>query len=117
MKFSTARTTLLAATLAAFAAAAAGIATAAPPQPKPFAAGDPAVGEPIVNKDCIRCHASRFDGDAGKIYVRPGRKVRTPAQLLTQVRMCNTQLGSGYFPEEEEHVAAYLNLHYYKFEP
>jgi hypothetical protein len=24
-------------------------------------------------------------------------------------------LGKGYFPEEEEHIAAYLNLQFYKF--
>ena len=42
---------------------------------------------------------------------------RTPEQLLAQVRACNTQLGKNYFPEEEEHVAAYLNLKYYKFPP
>jgi len=36
---------------------------------------------------------------------------------MAQVQMCNVQLGAGYFPEEEEHVAAYLNLHYYKFKP
>jgi hypothetical protein len=117
MSASATRTVLLAATLAALAAVAPGSARAAPPQPKPFADGDPAKGEPIVNKDCIRCHASRFDGDAARIYVRPQRKVRTPAQLLAQVQTCNTQLGAGYFPEEEAHVAAYLNLHYYRFDP
>ena len=26
-------------------------------------------------------------------------------------------LATRYFPEEEEHVAAYLNLRYYKFKP
>jgi mono/diheme cytochrome c family protein len=111
----TARTTALAVMVAAFAAASSGL--AAPPQPGPFAAGDPGAGEPIVRKDCIRCHASRFDGDADRIYLRPERKVRTPAQLMAQVRTCNVQLGTSYFPEEEEHVAAYLNLRYYKFKP
>ena len=115
MKRATARMTTLAATFAALAAASTGI--AAPPQPKPFAAGDEAAGKALANKDCIACHASRFDGDADKIYLRPERKVRTPAQLMAQVQMCNVQLGTGYFPEEEEHVAAYLNLHYYKFKP
>ena len=115
MNLSTARASALAATLAAFAAASS--AMAAPPQPGAFAAGDPGAGEPIVKKDCIRCHASRFDGDADRIYLRPERKVRTPAQLMAQVRTCNVQLGTSYFPEEEEHVAAYLNLRYYKFKP
>jgi cytochrome c553 len=115
MNLAPARMTTLAATFAVFAAASPGM--AAPPQPKPFAAGDATAGETIVNKDCISCHASKFDGDADKIYLRPGRRVRTPAQLMAQVQMCNVQLGTGYFPEEEEHVAAYLNLHYYRFKP
>jgi hypothetical protein len=49
------------------------------------------------------------------MYLRADRKVRTPEQLMAQVRTCNVQLGTNYFPEEEEHVAAYLNLQYYKF--
>jgi hypothetical protein len=42
--------------------------------------------------------------------------VHNPEQLLAQVRYCNAQLGSGYFPDEEAHVAAYLNKQYYHFE-
>jgi mono/diheme cytochrome c family protein len=86
-------------------------------QPKPFAAGDAALGKTLVDNDCVACHAKRFGGDADAIYLRPDRRVHTPEQLLAQVRMCNTQLGKSYFPEEEEHVAAYLNLKYYKFPP
>ena len=115
MKLATARITALAALFAALASASTGM--AAPPQPRPFAAGDEAAGKTLANKDCVGCHASRFNGDADRIYVRPDRKVRTPAQLMAQIQMCNTQLGTGLFPEEEAHVAAYLNLHYYKFAP
>jgi hypothetical protein len=35
--------------------------------------------------------------------------------LLTQVAACNSQLNTGWFPEDEEHVAAFLNRDYYKF--
>jgi cytochrome c5 len=86
-------------------------------QPKAFAAGDPAAGKALVDADCIDCHARRFDGNADAIYLRADHKVKTPDQLLAQVRACNTQLGKSYFPEEEEHIAAYLNLKYYKFAP
>ena len=41
----------------------------------------------------------------------------TAAKLRSQVAACNTQLATHYFPEEEEHLAAYLNLHYYHFPP
>jgi mono/diheme cytochrome c family protein len=86
-------------------------------QPTPFRAGDARAGKAMVDRDCVSCHAQRFAGDADQIYRRTDRKVRTPAQLLAQVQGCNVNLGKGYFPEEEEHIAAYLNLHYYKFKP
>jgi mono/diheme cytochrome c family protein len=77
--------------------------------------GDVKQGETLVKRDCIACHARSFDGDASRIYLRAERKVRTPAQLVAQVSYCNTQLGTGYFPDEEAHVAAYLNAQYYHF--
>ena len=46
----------------------------------------------------------------------PDRKVRSAAQLMAQIRYCNTELGAGYFPDEEEHIAAYLNNRYYHFQ-
>lgn len=85
-------------------------------QPKPFADGDPKAGEALVQRDCVTCHAGRF-GDAAKIYTRPDRKVHSAEQLLSQVRVCNVELKAGYFPDEEQHVAAYLNLQYYRFAP
>jgi hypothetical protein len=108
--------------LAAFAAALSAVAAFAPgvgaePQPQPFATGDAAAGKAMADSDCIACHAQRFAGKPDEMYLRPDHKVRTPEQLLAQVRMCNVQLGKGYFPEEEEHIAAYLNLQYYRFKP
>lgn len=89
----------------------------AQPQPPPFAAGNPTAGKALADSDCVGCHAQRFAGKADQMYLRADHKVRTPAQLLSQVRTCNVQLGKNYFPEEEEHIAAYLNLQYYKFKP
>ena len=85
-------------------------------QPKAFAGGDAKAGEALVRRDCVACHAQRFD-DATKMYTRADRKVRSPEQLLAQVRVCNVELKAGYFPDEEESVAAYLNLQYYRFAP
>jgi cytochrome c5 len=85
-------------------------------QPGVLAHGDAAAGKVLVEKDCVACHVRRF-GNATEIYTRADRKVRTPEQLLAQVQFCNVDLKTGYFPEEEEHVAAYLNLQYYKFAP
>ena len=74
-------------------------------------------GRTIADRDCVGCHAQLFSGDADQMYRRSDRRVKTPAQLLAQVQACNVNLGKGYFPEEEEHIAAYLNLEFYKFAP
>jgi hypothetical protein len=92
-------------------------ATASAQQPKPFAGGDPAAGATLHEKDCVACHARRFGGDSTAIYTRADRKSTTPQKLRAQIAYCNAELGTRYFPEEEEHLAAYLNLHYYKFKP
>lgn len=78
--------------------------------------GDPKAGEKLMAqaKCDSACHASLVGGDGTGIYTRANRRVKTPQQLLTQVRFCNTQLGTNWFPEDEEHVAAFLNQRYYK---
>jgi cytochrome c5 len=86
-------------------------------QPAPFAAGNTQTGRTMVDRDCVGCHAQMFSGDADQMYRRAERRIKTPAQLLAQVQACNVNLGKGYFPEEEEHIAAYLNLEFYKFQP
>jgi mono/diheme cytochrome c family protein len=86
-------------------------------QPKSFADGDPAAGKVLSDKDCVACHARRYDGDASRIYLRSDRRVKTPEQLLAQIQYCSTELRTQYFPDEEAHVAAYLNVTYYKFAP
>jgi hypothetical protein len=78
--------------------------------------GNPALGEPLASRDCVACHARRFDGDGERIYLRAERKVRTPAQLMAQIRYCNTELGTGYFPDEEQNIGAHLNRKYYHFQ-
>jgi len=90
---------------------------AAQQQPAPFAAGDAKAGKAIVDRDCVSCHAAKFADDPDRMYTRPDHRVKTPAKLLAQVQACNTNLAKGYFPEEEEHIAAYLNIQFYKFAP
>lgn len=89
----------------------------AQPQPAPFRTGDTKAGKLMVDRDCVACHAQRFAGDPDEMYRRSDRRVKTPPQLLAQVQACNVNLGKGYFPEEEEHIAAYLNLEFYRFKP
>ena len=81
-----------------------------------FGAGDPAEGRKLVaEKKCETCHHNKTYGDAKAVYLRKDRKVATLAQLKAQVALCNSQLNLGLFPEDEEHVVAYLDQAYYKF--
>lgn len=83
---------------------------------EPYPKGDPVVGRKLAAAaNCAKCHSDRVGGDGSLMYTRPERKVKNTRQLLTQVGVCNTQLNTGWFPEEEEHVAAFLNHDYYKF--
>lgn len=79
------------------------------------AAGDAKIGKKLTEKACMACHTSMYGGDGSKIYTRSDRKVRNMRQLMSQVRSCNTNVGAGWLPEEEAHVAAYLNETYYRF--
>lgn len=84
--------------------------------PAPFATGDAVAGQALAERDCVSCHAGKF-GSADAVYTRAVRRVQTPRQLLAQVQVCNVELGKGYFPEDEDNVAAYLNRDFYKFAP
>jgi hypothetical protein len=84
--------------------------------PAPFAGASPELGKPLDEKACVNCRARRFTGDADRIYLRGERRVHTPTQLLAQADYCSAEIGAGYFPEEEEHIAAYLNRQYFRFE-
>ncbi len=99
-------------TLLGAVAAAAAAGTLAAPFPK----ADVQKGETLVQQSkCNACHVRLVGGDGTAIFTRADRKVKTAAGLLSQVRTCNTMLGTNWFPEDEENVAAYLNQTYYKF--
>ena len=81
----------------------------------PFEKGDPTKGKALHDKSCTSCHVGMFGGDGSKMYTRPDHKTRTAQQLATRVSGCNANTGAGWFPEDEVHVAAYLNQQYFKF--
>ena len=81
----------------------------------PFAKGDPRTGKTLHDKACVSCHVNMFGGDGSKIYTRADRKTKTAQQLAARISGCNANTGAGWFPEDEAHVAAYLNQQYYKF--
>ena len=85
--------------------------------PLAAAAGPDAVeGQKLVKQHkCEACHESKVYGPPGSIYTRKDRKVTSWEKLKAQVAGCNTMLNIGLFPDDEEHVAKYLNDTWYKF--
>ena len=79
-------------------------------------AADPAEGKKLVaEKNCESCHHNKTLGDAPAVYLRKDRKVTSLEKLKAQVALCNSELGLQLFPDEEEHIVAYLNQAYYRF--
>ena len=60
--------------------------------------------------NCTSCHGA-------EVYTRTDRKVTSLASLESQVRRCEQSLGLKWFDEEITDMTAYLNTHYYKFQP
>ncbi len=81
----------------------------------PFDKGDAKQGKATHDKHCVGCHIGKFGGDGGKIYTRADHRVKSASSLAQQITTCNAMLGNHLFPEDELHLAAYLNGQYYKF--
>ena len=82
----------------------------------PCAAADVEAGKRLVEeKRCEACHHNKTLGDAMAIYLRKDRKVTTIGKLKAQVALCNSELNLQLFPDEEEHIVAFLDKTYYKF--
>lgn len=81
-----------------------------------LAAPSAAEGAKLVQeKRCETCHNNKTQGDAKAIYLRKDRRVTSWEKLKSQVAACNSELNLQLFPEDEEHIAEYLNQAYYKF--
>lgn len=83
--------------------------------PGGVAAADAKAGQQLHDRQCIDCHVAQFGGDGSRVYLRPDRKVRSLEGLKQRIAVCNTFAKAGWFPEEEEQVAAYLAQRYYRF--
>ena len=84
--------------------------------PLPLAASDAEEGRKLVeDKRCEACHANKTMGDAKAIYLRKDRKVTSQAKLRAQVAACNSELNLQLFPDDEEHIVAFLDRTYYRF--
>jgi hypothetical protein len=81
-----------------------------------LAAPDIVTGRKLIEESrCELCHNNKTMGDAKAIYLRKDRKVNSFAKLKAQVSVCSSQLNLGLFPEDEEHIVAYLDATYYHF--
>jgi hypothetical protein len=69
----------------------------------------------VNDKDCADCRPRRFDGDMARVYFRGEHRVHAAGQLLVEASYCSPEIGASNFPDEEEHVAAYLNKQNYRF--
>ena len=69
----------------------------------------------VEEKKCETCHHNQTMGDAKAVYLRKDRRVTSMEKLKAQVAVCNSQLNLGLFPDDEEHIVAYLNEQYYRF--
>ena len=58
---------------------------------EPWGTVDLQAAKPMHDKACTSCHIRMYGG------------------------ACNSQVNSGWFPEDEGNVAAWLNKHYYHF--
>ena len=69
----------------------------------------------VEEKKCETCHNNKTMGDAKAVYLRKDRRVTSMEKLKAQVAVCNSELNLGLFPDDEEHIVAYLNDKYYRF--
>ena len=80
------------------------------------AAPDATEGRKLVaEKKCETCHHNKTLGEASAIYLRKDRKVTSVEKLKAQVARCNSELNLQLFPDEEEHIVAFLDQAYYRF--
>ena len=82
---------------------------------EPWGKVDLKTAKPLHDKACVSCHVRMYGGDGSKMYTRDGRLLSTKLDVLQRVASCNAMVSSGWFPEEEASVAAWLNQQYYHF--
>ncbi|QRM19839.1 cytochrome c [Dechloromonas sp. TW-R-39-2] len=70
----------------------------------------------LHDKSCTSCHIRMYGQDGSKMYTRDGRLLSNKLEIQQRVASCNATVNAGWFPEEEESVADWLNKHYYRFD-
>lgn len=82
----------------------------------PWGKVDLQAGKALHDKACTSCHMRMYGGDGSKMYTRDGRMLSSKLELQQRVATCNAMSNAGWFPEDENNVAAWLNKQYYHFE-
>ncbi len=102
---------------AAFAMVFASIWLSAAAHADPFAKADPGAGKKAFDEaKCNSCHnTGDKSGEGARMFTRPDRKIKDSRGLLKMVRFCVDRTGAAVFPEDMDHIAAYLNQQFYKF--
>lgn len=70
-------------------------------------------GKELHDESCLSCHMVAHNKD---FYTRKNHKMTDLFSLKSQVSRCSQAFQTGWFPEEEQAVLAYLNHEFYKFE-
>lgn len=83
---------------------------------EPWGKVDLQAGKALHDKACTSCHMRMYGGDGSKMYTRDGRMLSNKLELQQRVATCNAMSNAGWFPEDENNVAAWLNKQYYHFE-
>jgi len=74
------------------------------------AKADPSAGKQLFDQArCNTCHDKMMGGDGNRIFTRPDRRITSAPALTKMVRSCIERTGASLFPEDAEHIAAYLN--------
>ena len=64
--------------------------------------------EKFLGEKCTQCHDS-------SVYTRPDHKVQSLTALDTQVRRCDSMIGTKLFDDDINAVVEHLNTRYYHF--
>ncbi|MCX7946619.1 MAG: hypothetical protein N2557_06575 [Hydrogenophilus sp.] len=82
----------------------------------PFPGADLKAGKAYHDRFCVECHTRRFGGEEGSnVYWRENRRATHPEALRQMLTICTSNLNLDLFPEDEHHIAGYLNHRFYRF--
>jgi len=82
----------------------------------PFPEADVTKGKAYHEELCVACHTRRFGGEeGGNVYLRENRRAKNPEGLRQMLSACTSALNLDLFPEDEAHIAGYLNQRFYRF--